>query len=375
MRNKVALLLSVCLLVMSMIPIGAAFFFISDAFSSQESIYKNRNLNEVFDTTQKHLRALSKFEPEKETELKALFSKIQDLKLIYGDDSFFSDRVKSSLSKYFIIGFGASLFFSLFLGLTLAKKINQIYKKAFDELQQQKDRAQYLEEMAHWQNIAKQMAHEIRRPLQPILSWVSNIKMGYSLNTNEKYVLLLNEATTAVEEEISNLNKMVTEFSQFADLPKPVLIKTMVSDFFETFIEQYSKILENIHLSFYTDSRDLLILMDVNLMRQVLTNLIENAMEANPGSKVEMKINIKTDFGGIILDIFNSGKSLPEEQRIKIFDPYYSTKNNHKNMGLGLSIVKFAILEQGGVIECVEETQGVRFRIQFPICSGVVSVS
>ncbi len=61
----------------------------------------------------------------------------------------------------------------------------------------QKERTHYLEEIARWQEIAQQMAHEIRRPLQPIMTWISNLKAAYSFPTDTQYELLLNEATVA----------------------------------------------------------------------------------------------------------------------------------------------------------------------------------
>lgn len=370
-KNKIVLLLSATLLVMSLVPFGAALTFFKDAFVSQEQIYKSNDLNRVLGTTQEHLKKLSKLEPENEESYKILFEEIQDLKLIYGDDTFFSERLSATLSKYFFTGFGAALALSLILGLYLSSLINRMYKTANDELLEQRDKAKYLEEIARWQEIAKKMAHEIRRPLQPIGTWMSNLRSGYSSQEPNKFRLLLDEADSAIDEEIRSLRRMVDEFAKFADLPKPDKRVINVSEFLNKFVEQYSSVWEKVTFSIHCEHSNIFCLMDPLLSRQVLTNMIENAVEANIDRPVEVSLSVTKDGEEVVLDVFNSGVALTQEQREKIFDLYFSTKSNAKNMGLGLSIVKLAVLEQNGSIRCLNEDRGVRFRIKLPVAPGV----
>lgn len=368
-KNKIVLLLSTTLLIMSLVPFGAALIFFKEAFVSQDRIYKSQDLNRILATAQGHLRVLSKLKPENEASYKNLFEEIQDLKLIYGDDPFFSEKLSTTLSKYFFTGFGAALALSLILGLYVSSLINRMYKKTHDELLEQRDKAKYLEEVARWQEMAKRLAHEIRRPLQPIGTWMSNLRSSYSTQDADKFRSLLEEADSAIDEEIRSLRRMVDEFAKFADVPKPDKQLINVRDFLSKFVEQFACIWDNITFSVSCGKPDLFCLMDPILMRQVLTNMIENAVEANPDRAIDFTLSASTMGDQVTFDIFNSGISLTQGQREKIFDLYYSTKPNAKNRGLGLSIVKLAVLEQNGNIRCLDEDHGVRFRIKLPVAS------
>ena len=366
MRNKISVLLTATLLIMSLVPFLAALFFAKDAFLSQERIYKNSNLSQVLQTAQDHLRRMSKVSPENEKDFKNLFEKIQDLKLIYGEDTFFSDRLNATLLKYFFMSFGAYLFFALAIGTYLSGIIHRIYKKSHQELLDQKERARYLEEISRWQDVAKKMAHEIRRPLQPIGMWISNLKSVYPKENAQEYQALLQEADSAIGEELLILKRMVDEFSEFADLPKPQKQKTELNDFLKKFTDQYGEVWKNVSLVCHSRPQEIFCHIDSSLSRQVLINLIENAAEANSATTTQVEFSLSTKGSDVFIDIFNSGISLDERQREKVFDLNFSTKQNAKNRGLGLSISKFIVIEQGGDIQCVEEAQGARFRIQLP---------
>lgn len=375
MKNKVLLLLSLTLLTMGLLPFGAAFIFIKDAFLSQESIYKSQELGRVLRETQEHLKKLSKLDSINEQGYRDLFEEIQDVKLIYGEDTYFSDRLKTTLSKYFFVGFGAFLAVSLLLGFYLSTLINKIYKKSYEDLQEQRDRSKYLEEIARWQEVAKKLAHEIKRPLQPIAMWISNLKSCYSLQSPSQFSELITEASAAIQEETTQLSRMVEEFARFADLPKPQKKMLNVEEFFKKFITQYAGVWSHVHFSIACRSDGILCPLDGPLLRQVLTNMVENAVEANPSTGIEVELSAQLEGSELILEVFNSGAVLTKDQREKIFDPYFSTKHTKKNMGLGLSIVKLAILEHGGEVKCIEENRGVRFRIRLPLTTEVQNAS
>jgi signal transduction histidine kinase len=105
-------------------------------------------------------------------------------------------------------------------------------------------------------------------------------------------------------------------------------------------------------------------------MKQVLINLVKNAVEAAP-SNSSILILIRRNHSGEILEVEDEGAGIPAEQKDKIFDLYYSTKDN--GSGLGLSIVEKIISAHGGEIkvespyERDEQVQtGTRFRITLP---------
>lgn len=221
------------------------------------------------------------------------------------------------------------------------------------------------------------MVHEIKRPLQPITTWVSNLKSSYPQSDTQDFHPLLLVVSLAIEDEVQSLRALMDEFSNFAHLPKPHLRSTELNDFFKNFINQYSSIWPQISFSNSIQPINLSCRLDPSLFRQVITNMVENAAEANFDQSIEIHFTVKDENNFVIIDVFNTGLFLNKTQREKIFDLYYSTKQNKKNMGLGLSIVKLIIIEHGGDIECLEETQGVCFRITLPSNpnTGVVNVS
>ena len=265
-----------------------------------------------------------------------------------------------------MFGFGAAVLVSILLGVLLSFLINRISQKTFNELQRERERVKYLEDVAQWQEIAKKLVHEIKRPLQPITTWVSNLKSTYPKSDEKTFQPLLLEASIAIEEEVQSLRTMMEEFANFANLPKPHLLPTEVNEFFKNFINQYSSIWPQISFSSSAQPAHLTCQLDPILFRQVLTNMIENAAEANLDQPIEIQLTAHNENNFVFIDVINTGLTLNKNQREKIFDLYYSTKQSKKNMGLGLSIVKLIIIEHGGEIECLDETQGVRFRISLP---------
>lgn len=375
MKNKVAALLGLTLLVMSLLPLGAALFMVKRISNSQEQIYKNVALSRVLDETQGQLKNLSKLNPTGEQTYRRLFQEIQDLKLIYGEDPFFAEQLDRSLSKYFLLGFGAALIVSVFLGVLLASAISSIYRKSYDELESTKLRSRELEELARWQEVAKTLAHELRGPLQPIGTWISTLRTSYSPRAADPFAPILLEASHAIEEEVKSLKGMVGEFANFANLPKAQLVSVEIDQFLQDFSKNYDAVWPNVKIVIETHCSKTFCSMDSFLLRRALGNMIDNATQANPGESIEFSIGAAIQGKNIVLKIFNSGVALTKEQRLRIFEPYYTTKGKSRNMGLGMSIVKLTVLDHGGSIEVEPEAKGVRFKITLPILEGVRDVT
>ncbi len=375
MRSKVAFLLSLTLLTSFLLPFVATFFMLKEGFTTQEQIYRSANLNQLLDEAQKNARELSKLNPDSEKTYKLFFEKVQDLKLIYGEDTYFSERLKSTLSKFFYIGLGAALFISLFLGTYLASHINRIYKNAQDALIKQSERARNLEDAARWQEIAKKLAHEIKRPLQPISTWTQNLRTAFSKKDMEQFESIMVEATEAIEEEVKGLKAMVSEFAKFAELPKPKIQIVNLHNYLQRFVDKYTQVWPRINFRVEVNDKHLNCRLDPTLFQLMLTNLVENADEANPESNIDVILSVKSEPSVIKIDIFNTGKSISNIQIKNIFNPYFTTKTNKKNMGLGLSIVKLAAMEQGGDVQCLTEPKGARFQIHMPYTAGEENAS
>jgi signal transduction histidine kinase len=102
------------------------------------------------------------------------------------------------------------------------------------------------------------------------------------------------------------------------------------------------------------------------LLRQVVTNIVRNGIEANPGRRVRFGVRLVALEDLISLTIDNDGVPVPTELAGRMFDPYVSGKSNKENMGLGLAIVKKVVLEHGGEIVYREVGGRPAFTITLP---------
>jgi signal transduction histidine kinase len=107
--------------------------------------------------------------------------------------------------------------------------------------------------------------------------------------------------------------------------------------------------------------------MDPQLFRQVLSNLLHNALEANPNRKVPFRLSLGTRSEFAVLDFENEGVLIDSQMRDRIFEPYVSSKDSESNFGLGLAIARKIVLEHGGDIRLDDCTTGVRFKIELPL--------
>lgn len=364
MRNKVLRLLSLSLVILGLLPVFANYFLIGDILESQQQIYRSHELSGALLSYESLLKKASKLDPENEKNYRTQFQKVQDLNLLYGEDAYFREAIRSGILKYFFIIFGVVLAIALFSGFILSFKVNQIYIKSFDELVKEKEKSRYLKEMAKWQDVAKKLAHEIRRPLQPMRIWLSQLKKVSSVDT-----AMVKEAAMAIDQEVLFLSEMVSGFSDFAQIPKPKLEMVRLADFIQSFVAQYGDVWASVKFEFQKliDAR---VALDPKIFRTLFTNIVENAVEANLDTEIDVHFSLRADDEFAYIEIFNSGVILNEIEREKIFDIYYTTKTNAKNMGLGLAIVKTIVLEHGGDIKCVAADGGVKFEIQLPLVKG-----
>lgn len=364
MRNRVLVILISSLLISSLIMLVANYVLITDIFTTHQGIYKTSDISNVLKDFETSLKNQSKLDPQNEIYYHDQFKHVQALKLVYGDDLYFERAVQNAILKYFFILFGLTLFGVFVGGAWLSFIIHRIYVRSFDELVKEKEKSRYLGEMAKWQEIAKKLAHEIRRPLQPMRIWLSQLKSVSSADA-----AIVKEAATAIDQEVLFLSEMVTGFSDFAQIPKPRLETVDLADFIQSFVAQYGDVWPGVKFEFQKPT-NVHVALDPKIFRTLLTNMVENAVEANPDSGIDVRFGLRSDDDSAYIHIFNSGVSLDEIEREKIFDIYYSTKTNAKNRGLGLSIVKTIVLEHGGDINCVCIDGGVKFEIQLPLVKG-----
>jgi nitrogen fixation/metabolism regulation signal transduction histidine kinase len=219
---------------------------------------------------------------------------------------------------------------------------------------------------AAWSEVARRLAHEIKNPLTPIQLSAERIKHKLEAKLNKDDTDVLNKAVATIVNQVDAMKTMVNEFSEYARAPKLNLELTDINKF----IKEISHLFENSGIKISTKlSKDLpAIKVDVNMMRQVLINLIQNAQDAmtNNTKNPIIQINTNKQKNYIALSIEDNGPGFSMDILKKAFEPYVTTKSH--GTGLGLAIVKKIIEEHEGVITIENvKSGGAVINIQLPI--------
>jgi len=219
---------------------------------------------------------------------------------------------------------------------------------------------------AAWSEVARRLAHEIKNPLTPIQLSAERIKHKLGSKLNKEDTDILDKAVSTIVNQVDAMKTMVNEFSEYARAPQ---LNLELIDINET-IKEISHLFENSGIKITTTLLKGLpkIKVDVNMMRQVLINLIQNAQDAmiNNTKKPSIKINTNKYKNYLILSIEDNGPGFSLDILKKAFEPYVTTKSH--GTGLGLAIVKKIIEEHEGTI-VVENIKsgGANINIQLPI--------
>ena len=228
------------------------------------------------------------------------------------------------------------------------------FNRTAGELQQNRDRVVYLTQLASWQALARKMGHELKNSLTPIRLTMEEILARH----DEK------EAAQIVVDEIESLERRVRAFSEFAAEPPVEPASLDINGL----VEERIALLKSAHPEVRYERRGatgaLQAYADEDLVKGILTNLLENAADAaGPGGRIlasTAQLN-----GKVTIEVHDSGPGLSQEARRTLFQPTISFKK--RGMGLGLSIArKSALLSGGDILVIPGELGGAGFRVLLP---------
>ncbi len=225
-------------------------------------------------------------------------------------------------------------------------------QKAYDELIETQVQLVQSEKMAAIGELAASVVHEMRNPL-------SSVKLNFQIigrSLDRKGPL--HEHYSIGLEQIAQLEKML---SSLLDYSKPISV-TKIPFRIETVIaeslQQLQSFTDGVSIELNTDGSFSDVVGDSEQIRQVLVNVIKNAIEsAGPKGKVEVSIKAAGEDGrkGILVEVFDNGPGISQQDIKRIFQPFFTTKE--KGTGLGLSIVK-KIMEAHGFGISVSSEEG-----------------
>jgi len=211
-----------------------------------------------------------------------------------------------------------------------------------------------------WADVARRIAHEIKNPLTPIQLSAERIRRKYGDSiTKDREVF--EQCTDTIIRQVSDIGRMVDEFSAFARMPKPVMERNDIREIVREAVFLFQVSRSEITFELDLPDKPVVMLSDRRLLTQAVTNLVKNAseaidtaVEADPAragtGHVVAKVRTKGD--RVQITVIDNGCGLPKEDRHRLVEPYMTTRA--KGTGLGLAIVQRVTEQHGGTLHLAD---------------------
>ncbi len=216
-----------------------------------------------------------------------------------------------------------------------------------------------------WEEVARRMAHEIKNPLTPIRLCAQRIKRKLSKHRLEETEALEKSADSIIKAS-ETIKRMVDEFSRFARLPEIELSPSDPKELIKEVVEMYK---EHTNVDFklvFSENLPKRMLLDREQMKRVLMNLIDNAIYAMNGSgTITISCRYDKERSRVVMEVADTGCGIPDEDKEKLFQPYFSKRKG--GTGLGLAIVDRIVADHGGYVRVADNhPRGAVFIIEIP---------
>lgn len=218
--------------------------------------------------------------------------------------------------------------------------------------------------MAAIGEIAANIAHEINNPLTSVLGYTSHLLKTLELpESSQRMLRMMEQETLRVRKIIRNLldfSRQKPSWIRPSDLMLPV--KETVA------LLQGAADASSVHIIEEYPATPVMVNMDHNEMKQVFINIVTNALQAMPqGGKLRICIDNTRDHDAVV-EFIDTGVGIPQEHAGRIFEPFFSTKEDGDGTGLGLSISYRIVQNHGGTVEVESQVnKGTTFRVVLPL--------
>jgi PAS domain S-box-containing protein len=224
---------------------------------------------------------------------------------------------------------------------------------------------------AAWGEVARRLAHEIKNPLTPIQLSAERLRRRLLSSMKPPDAEILDRATHTIVQQVETMQQMVNAFSEYARAPEMRItrfsLNQLVTDVADLYRSQDPRSAINLAL----DEKLETIEADRGRVRQILNNLVTNALEAldgvaNPSLEITTRLESGGDAAYAVITVCDNGPGFQRELLGRVFDPYVTSKP--KGTGLGLAIVKKIVEEHGGRIDADNRAEGgARVRVVLPV--------
>ena len=213
------------------------------------------------------------------------------------------------------------------------------------------------QQKATWADVARRIAHEIRNPLTPMQLASERLAQKFSMPDADQDAKFRSNVEM-ITRQVDDIRRLVDEFSAFARMPAPKIADYDLIDIIASQIMLIKA--EATDIAFHTDfgnNASIMIACDDGMIRQVITNLLQNAVDAmteteSDDKKVLIHLSVTPEIIKVV--VIDNGPGLPLSRRKNLTDPYVT--NRKDGSGLGLAIVKKIMEDHGGSLDLSSAT-------------------
>lgn len=247
-----------------------------------------------------------------------------------------------------------------------SKEINLLikaYNAMVDELEESALKLAQSEREEAWQEMAKQVAHEIKNPLTPMRLTVQSFQRKFDPN-DPNLKQKINDYSETLIQQIDTMNSVASAFSNFASMPAQQNETLNVVDVVELTMDIFNE--EYIH--FEAEEEEIISKIDRTQLIRIITNLVKNAIQSIPENQENKSIlvTIKKEKNNVLITVADNGIGIAADDFHRIFEPKFTTKSS--GMGLGLGIIKNIIENYKGTITFESQKgKGTTFVVSLPI--------
>ena len=230
-----------------------------------------------------------------------------------------------------------------------------------------------MQRMAAWREVARRIAHEIKNPLTPIQLSAQRLRKRYPEILAEEDSVF-DRCTDTIINQVEALKQLVSEFSQFARMPRINKTPGDLAGLTRETLVLYQEAHKHIDFDCRIDQEIPIFEFDGEQIKRSLINLLDNAVAVLPsGGKIDVELSINPFAQTVLVKVFDDGPGISKANKLKLFEPYFSTKKS--GTGLGLAIVSTIVNDHGGYIR-VQDNQpsGSVFTIELPLENNEMAI-
>jgi signal transduction histidine kinase len=245
------------------------------------------------------------------------------------------------------------------------KKLEE-YANQMEELAEQRARQlQNSERLAAIGATAGMVGHDIRNPLQAIVSDIYLARQELKDTPEGEFKEGIKESLNSIENNVFYINKIVADLQDYAKPLNPQIQKTDIKPIIEQALSN-SSIPKNIKTQYEIASNAQTVLADPDFLKRIMVNLTLNAIQAMPnGGKLTILAFREKQTGDINLTVKDTGVGIPDDVKSKLFTPMFTTKP--KGQGFGLAVIKRLTERLGGTVTFESQTSmGTTFIVRLP---------